>query len=711
MSILKSLNELQADSGSDADLDVNVETIPIDIGNGWRNSVTNFEYLDIDATSTGLNNLRIGSLVRVYIVSSIGQVKIPISNSGLGHAFELFLSSYFSRYPKIVMIEASKGSLLRIKNEQSQWIWMRVNELDGSMIRLEYTNEQSEQKNQVWIYRGAPRFEKLHLQHIQTAKKTSISRGTSRVILTGGMDPTKDGTGRRVRVERSKFTFKDSMNRLGIKYSEHCEWPVKQAPDHKCNLICSPSLSFSSTSPNGLIFQNLKYFRKPLNPFHIPLIYGWRRNVACDVSYTAPCGRTVFNTEETFQLLVVSSSPLSIDQFTFSADVDIEVEANFVVMDTMGNIINDAKHRADDITRGHEAREIQCFNEYDDEKMQFEGYCAKRVFSGNIHMLSSSLSFLCGCDCRDGCLDPEKCDCRRETGMNARQRNDLTSYNKDVEIEYGISAEDYDYKRLPCAVITGIYECNLNCVCRSEYCLNSVVSSNGTIHVQLQVFKEPRKGWAVRIAHDVPPGCFICVYEGNISIDVPFGNSESKNHVEKSGSFSYEKAIGHEILDTNNGFKHDAYIASLDFVERHERSKSDIVHFINSELEVRKKRSSRSLNERRLKKIMDTVNKFNKGRPYCQLLKDTSEYLIDGLKIGNIGRFLNHSCDPNVFVQNVFTNSYDLRTPVIAFFTYRTVKAGEELCWDYQYQLVDNAAKEDMIYCHCRSENCRGRLR
>ena len=28
---------------------------------------------------------------------------------------------------------------------------------------------------------------------------------------------------------------------------------------------------------------------------------------------------------------------------------------------------------------------------------------------------------------------------------------------------------------------------------------------------------------------------------------------------------------------------------------------------------------------------------------------------------GNIGRYLNHSCDPNVFVQNVFVESHDLR--------------------------------------------------
>merc|ERR1711981_285640 len=44
-------------------------------------------------------------------------------------------------------------------------------------------------------------------------------------------------------------------------------------------------------------------------------------------------------------------------------------------------------------------------------------------------------------------------------------------------------------------------------------------------------------------------------------------------------------------------------------------------------------------------------------------------YIMDAMTQGNIGRYLNHSCNPNVFVQNVFVNSHDLRFPTIAFFT------------------------------------------
>ena len=63
-------------------------------------------------------------------------------------------------------------------------------------------------------------------------------------------------------------------------------------------------------------------------------------------------------------------------------------------------------------------------------------------------------------------------------------------------------------------------------------------------------------------------------------------------------------------------------------------------------------------------------------------------YIMDAKSIGNIGRYLNHSCNPNVFVQNVFVDTHDLRFPWIAFFTSTYVRAGGELCWDYNYEVI-----------------------
>ena len=67
--------------------------------------------------------------------------------------------------------------------------------------------------------------------------------------------------------------------------------------------------------------------------------------------------------------------------------------------------------------------------------------------------------------------------------------------------------------------------------------------------------------------------------------------------------------------------------------------------------------------------------------------KTEDVYIMDAKSIGNIGRYLNHSCNPNVFVQNVFVDTHDMRFPWIAFFASTFVRAGGELCWDYNYEV------------------------
>lgn len=83
-------------------------------------------------------------------------------------------------------------------------------------------------------------------------------------------------------------------------------------------------------------------------------------------------------------------------------------------------------------------------------------------------------------------------------------------------------------------------------------------------------------------------------------------------------------------------------------------------------------------------------------------------YIMDAKNCGNIGRYLNHSCSPNVFVQNVFVDTHDLRFPWVSFFAARYIRAGVELTWDYNYDV--GSVPERVMYCHCGSAECRGRL-
>ncbi len=61
------------------------------------------------------------------------------------------------------------------------------------------------------------------------------------------------------------------------------------------------------------------------------------------------------------------------------------------------------------------------------------------------------------------------------------------------------------------------------------------------------------------------------------------------------------------------------------------------------------------------------------------MLQDGETYCIDARKYGNIARFINHLCEPNVVPVKVFINHQDLRFPRICFFTSREIKAHEEL--------------------------------
>ncbi|XP_061627951.1 histone-lysine N-methyltransferase SETDB2 isoform X4 [Phyllopteryx taeniolatus] len=70
-----------------------------------------------------------------------------------------------------------------------------------------------------------------------------------------------------------------------------------------------------------------------------------------------------------------------------------------------------------------------------------------------------------------------------------------------------------------------------------------------------------------------------------------------------------------------------------------------------------------------------------------------------------------HSCRPNLFVQNVFTDSHDPDFPIIAFFTNSVVKAGTELTWNYSSDAhAMSLAQQQEVPCACGTEDCLGQF-
>ncbi|XP_043944267.1 histone-lysine N-methyltransferase SUV39H2 isoform X2 [Protopterus annectens] len=98
----------------------------------------------------------------------------------------------------------------------------------------------------------------------------------------------------------------------------------------------------------------------------------------------------------------------------------------------------------------------------------------------------------------------------------------------------------------------------------------------------------------------------------------------------------------------------------------------------------------------------------------------SDEFTVDAARYGNVSHFVNHSCDPNLQVFNVFIENLDIRVPRIALFSSKTIKVGEELTFDYQMKGsgdlstdsidISPARKRPRTVCKCGSTSCRGYL-
>uniref|UniRef100_A0A8C2JSQ0 Euchromatic histone-lysine N-methyltransferase 1a n=1 Tax=Cyprinus carpio TaxID=7962 RepID=A0A8C2JSQ0_CYPCA len=80
-------------------------------------------------------------------------------------------------------------------------------------------------------------------------------------------------------------------------------------------------------------------------------------------------------------------------------------------------------------------------------------------------------------------------------------------------------------------------------------------------------------------------------------------------------------------------------------------------------------------------------------------------YCIDGQFYGNVSRFMNHLCEPNLFPVRVFTKHQDMRFPRIALYASKAIQAGDELGFDYgdPYWQI----KKKYFRCQCGSAKCR----
>ncbi|XP_060778551.1 histone-lysine N-methyltransferase 2C isoform X9 [Neoarius graeffei] len=82
------------------------------------------------------------------------------------------------------------------------------------------------------------------------------------------------------------------------------------------------------------------------------------------------------------------------------------------------------------------------------------------------------------------------------------------------------------------------------------------------------------------------------------------------------------------------------------------------------------------------------------------MFRINSEHVIDATITGGPARYINHSCAPNCIAEVVTFE----RGHKIIISSNRRIQRGEELCYDYKFDLEDDQHK---IPCHCGAVNCR----
>ncbi|KAJ4966706.1 hypothetical protein NE237_018555 [Protea cynaroides] len=91
----------------------------------------------------------------------------------------------------------------------------------------------------------------------------------------------------------------------------------------------------------------------------------------------------------------------------------------------------------------------------------------------------------------------------------------------------------------------------------------------------------------------------------------------------------------------------------------------------------------------------------SKGQKHFYFMTLNGSEIIDACAKGNLGRFINHSCEPNCRTEKWMVNG----EICIGLFAMRDINKGEEVTFDYNYVRVYGAAAKK---CVCGSSACRG---
>lgn len=167
-------------------------------------------------------------------------------------------------------------------------------------------------------------------------------------------------------------------------------------------------------------------------------------------------------------------------------------------------------------------------------------------------------------------------------------------------------------------------------------------------------FKEHAMGWGLRAKQEIKEGQLVIEYIGEVIDEI-----EMRRRMEHQRKFT---PLDHEfyIMEIDNGFYVDGKKRGINIIFTK--------HYL-------------LLNVKVFGIFINLLSLFN---------------------LGNVSRFINHSCDPNCELERWVVNGR-MR---IGIFAIKDIADGEPLSYDYQF----DTKEADAFKCYCGSDTCRGTM-
>ncbi|KOC60821.1 Histone-lysine N-methyltransferase eggless [Habropoda laboriosa] len=523
-----------------------------------------------------------------------------------------------------------------------------------------------------------------------------------------------------------------------VYYQTQNKIQTKKFVPHKCGPQCVQGISFTPDDLRGY------------SPLSIPLLCGWNRQL-CKYPkgkkitlYQAPCGVRLRNMEELHQYLRKTGSPMSVDLFDF--DYWVHCLAEFVLDKCFINI--------KDLSYGVENVPIPCVNELDHTQPDTIRYSTQREPTEGVNLNldpnflqltiqgatlggrvpNTSVGYMYKrlpepvttgiYECNSGCK------CAVKTCLNRVVQHPLTlklQVFKTAPRGWGIRC----LNDIPLGSFICIYAGRL----LTEQGANEGGKNYGDEYLAELDY--------VEVVEGIKEGYESDVLEPEMPLSTPDDKKKSMTSDDEDNSktnandsdedFNISKYVNFNVnsiesssirkrlrkrkrddANTQDGSEENSEDGSGTKTSENttkpstndNRSNDQDAITISDEEENRSGRREPSRFDPTVEPTQIERPKFKSVRDFFG--EDEAVYIMDAKTTGNIGRYLNHSCDPNVFVQNVFVDTHDLRFPWVAFFALNYIRAGQELTWNYSYDVGSIPGK--VIICKCGASNCRGRL-